>query len=136
MKTILTSYLISFILVLPFLGKAQQVTFSGTVLDGKTGKALKYASIFESNSKIGTISDKNGLFRLVLSEGVLNIQISENGFKDFSKQLVLKSDTSFMVKLEPELDSKNRIKNNVAIHADANTSKKDSVNRFNRKTRH
>lgn len=136
MKTILTFCQVSFILILPFLGNAQQVTLSGKVLDGKTGKALCYASIFESGSKIGTISDENGFFKLVLSKGVLNITVSDNGFKNFSKQLVLKSDTSFIIKLDPEMNSKTRLKNNVSLQADAKTSKKDTVNRLFKRTRH
>jgi len=135
MNTIFTSQLLFLILFFPLLGKTQQVTLSGKVLDSKTGKALKNVSIFEANSKIGTITDDKGYFKLVLSEGILHIQISDDGFKAFSEHLVLKNDTILNVDLEPEINSKNRLKDNVGLQADAQESKKGSGKSITRRSR-
>jgi len=135
MKTIFIFQLTLWIFIFPIKGKAQQFTFSGKVFNSKTGKALKNVSIFEANSKIGTISDDKGFFKLVLSEGALEIQISDDGFKELSEHLVLKTDTTVVVNLEPELNSKNRLWNNDNLQADAKTSKKDSNNLLIRRSR-
>ena len=135
MKTIFTLQMILFVLIFSFSGKSQQITFSGKVLDSRSGKPLSYASIFESNSKIGTITDNEGMFKLILSEGALSIQISENGFKVYTNQLVLKTDTTVTVNLEPEIQSGNRLKNDTVLQADAKTSKKESARRSFKKSR-
>jgi hypothetical protein len=101
MKTIFTLQIILLILIFPFLGKSRQIIFSGKALNSRSGKPLPYTSVFESKSNISTITDKEGMFKLILSERTLNIQLSENGFKVYSEQLVLKSDTTLIVKLEP-----------------------------------
>ena len=136
MKTFYTSHLIFLIIILPLFSKSQQATFSGKVVESSTGKALENVSIFEVNSKIGTITDAKGFFKLVLSEGVLDIQISDNGFKDFSKQFKLESDTSLIIKLESDIQYKNRLKKSEELQADAKTSGRDSENRFFKRSRH
>lgn len=112
------------IMLLPVLGKAQLVTISGNVIHSKSGKALENVNIFESFSNIGTITNEDGFFKLVLSQGELNLNITDNGFKDLSKQLVLKGDTILTVELEPEIQNRNRPKKQERLHADAKASKK------------
>lgn len=133
MKTIFILHLL-LILFFPLSVIAQQFTFSGKVYHNETGEALKNVSIFEANSKIGTITDNRGFFKLVLSEGALNIEISDDGFKDFSENLVLKTDTIMVVRLEPEINSKNGLWNKNNLQADAKTSKKDHDNRLIRRS--
>ncbi len=124
MKTVLTSLVLIIIMLLPLFGKTQLVTISGNVIHSKSGKALENVTIFETSSNIGTITNENGFFKLVLLPGKLEIEITDNGFNGFSQQIVLKSDTTLTVRLEPETQSKNRLKKQNVLHADAKTSKK------------
>ena len=77
MKTVLTTHLFLIIMFLPMYGKTQLVTISGNVTNSLSGKALNNVSIFESSSNIGTISNENGFFKLVLSQGTLEIKITK-----------------------------------------------------------
>ncbi len=114
------------IVLLPMFGKTQLVSISGNVTNSESGKALENVNIFESISNIGTITNKKGYFKLVLSPGVLEIKITNNGFNEFDKQLILKNDTILNVKLYPEVQHKNRAKRFGDLHADSKTLKKNS----------
>ena len=83
MRTVLTTYLFLIIMFFPMFGKTQLVTISGNITNSLSGKALDNVSIFESSLNIGTISNENGFFKLVLSQGTLEIKITNNGFNEF-----------------------------------------------------
>lgn len=74
---------------------------SGTVVNKKTGERLKNVNVCETNSNIGTITDSNGQFKLILTKNDANILISDNEFEIFSIDLELKNDTCINVKLKP-----------------------------------
>jgi hypothetical protein len=124
MKTILTTHLLLCILLFPVLGEAQLFTISGNVANSKNGKALENASVFESKSNTGTITNKKGYFKLELSAGDLELSITEVGYRAFNQKIILKCDTTFNVNLAPEVQIKNRHKRQMAMHADAKTPKK------------
>lgn len=86
---------------------AQFVTVTGFINDSITGEAIENVSIFEQNSGIGTISNQNGFYRLVLSNANIDLKISNEGFEVFSSQMHLSCDTTLVVKLKP-----NNIKGN------------------------
>lgn len=123
MKTVLTSHLILIIMFLPMLGKTQLVTISGNVTNSFNGMPLKNVSIFESSSNIGTITNEKGFFKLELLQGAMEVKVSSNGFTELTKKLILKNDTTIMVKLEPEFQERNKQKRQNILHADAKTSK-------------
>lgn len=130
MKTIKTSHVIMMMIVLlPMFGKTQLVTISGNITNSESGKALENVNIFESISNIGTITNEKGFFKLVLSRGVLEIEITKNGFNKFAKHLILKNDTILNLKLDPEIQHKNRTKWLGHLHADSKTSNKNSDRR-------
>jgi len=135
MKTMYTPLFILLILIIPFAGKSQYFTISGKVLDNINGKALKNVSVFESNSNIGTITDNKGMFKLILTGGPKNIEIVEHGFKTFSEQLVLKSDTILIVELKPDNHSRSWFKSEVKLHADTKTSTKTTAKRLLKRSR-
>ena len=114
---------------LPLLGKTQLVTISGKVVNSKSGKVLENVSIFESSSNIGTITNKNGFFKLELPRGELEFKITDDGFRDFAQHIVLKSDTTISVVLEPEIQNKNRHKKHETAQIDAKITKKNSGQR-------
>ena len=124
MKTNLTAHLLFCIMLLPVLGEAQLVTISGKVTNSKSGEALENVTVFESVSNIGTITNEKGFFKLALATGKLNIEITGSGFKEYSRQFELKSDTTLSVKLIPEIQHKNRHKKHADIQANAKTQQK------------
>ena len=112
-------------MLLPILGEAQLVTISGKVTNSKSGEVLKNVTVFESSSNIGTITNENGFFKLVLTKGERKIKITDDGFNDFYQQIILKNDTTFTVNLVPETQQKNRHKKHADVHAVAKNQKKN-----------
>lgn len=115
---------------IPYLVQAQTITISGNVTNSR-GKALGNVSIFESKRNIGTITNEKGFFKLILSEGELNLKISENGYVDFTENLVLTTDSTLSVQLKPLIENESRNKKESSLHAEAKPSKKYSgIRRF------
>jgi len=124
MKTNLTAHLLFCIMLLPILGEAQLVTISGKVTNSKSGDTLENVNVFELTTNIGTITNGDGFFKLALTKGVRKIKISDDGFKEFYQQIVLKNDTTLTVELVPEIQQKKRHKKQLSLHADAKSKNK------------
>ncbi len=114
MKTILICNLFLFYLVLSIPGYAQLVLVTGNVINEKTGSALENVNILESFSGIGTITNLTGYFSLMLKPGNTEIVITHDGFKEFSKKMVIKNDTVITVSLMQLVNIKSKSK--VAEH--------------------
>ncbi len=78
----------SILIVILFLGKtsltiAQNFTVTGTVINAETGVAVEFANIGVEGTYIGTASDLNGNFEIILSQALINknISISAVGYK-------------------------------------------------------
>jgi hypothetical protein len=110
MKTFVSCHLFLFCLLLPVFGNDQLILVTGNIINEKTGNALENVSILESNSGIGTITNINGYFSLMLNKGNVEIIVSHEGFKVFSKKLILKADTALTVSLVPLLNTKSKAK--------------------------
>jgi len=110
MKTIVSCHLFLLCLFLPIFGNDQLVLVTGNIINEKTGVALENVNILESNSGIGTITNMNGFFSLMLNKGNAEILVSHAGFKDFSKKLMLKADTALTVSLVPLFGPKSKTK--------------------------
>jgi hypothetical protein len=106
MKTFITCKALFLCLLFPLLGNAQLVTITGNITNQSTGEFLGSVNIFESNSGIGTISNFDGFFSLMLKPGNAEFLITYAGYKDFSKKLVLRKDTTITVALMPVDDLK------------------------------
>lgn len=119
MKTLKFSpLLLFFILILPDWGMAQMITVSGYVTHQLDGTALENVTIFDSVSGIGTISDKNGYYQLMLSPGKLNLIFSEHGFGKSTQQFISESDTSLMIKLVPVKNEKSNSKIQIKLQSE------------------
>ncbi len=110
MKTISTLYLLVSCFLFPVFANAQLVLVTGKVINEKTGSVIENAGILESNSGIGTITNPNGFFSLMLNKGDAEIIVSYNGFNNFTSRLNLKSDTTVNVSLIPEVNIKSKQK--------------------------
>ena len=97
-------------LLFPVFGNAQLVLVTGRVINDKTGNVIENAGILESNSGIGTITNLNGYFSLMLNKGNAEIIVSYDGFKNYSGKIILKNDTTFNVSLIPEVNIKSKPK--------------------------
>lgn len=114
MKTILSCHLFLFCLILSIPGYSQLVLVTGNVINEKTGRALENVNILESFSGIGTITNLTGYFSLMLKPGNTEIVITHDGFKEFSRKMVLQNDTVITVSLMPLVNLK--LKPKVAEH--------------------
>jgi hypothetical protein len=123
MKTIVSCHLFLLCLFLPEFGSNQFVLVTGNIINEKTGNALENVNILESNSGIGTITNMNGFFSLMLNKGNAEILVSHAGFKDFSKKLLLKADTALTVSLVPLVSPKLKTKDSEHQKTAANIEK-------------
>ena len=131
MKTTITFTVLLFMCVLPGYTYAQLITISGYVKHAITDVAIENASVFEKRSEIGTISNKEGFFKLMLHPGRQNISFSENGFKTFSESILLKNDTTVTISLKPEKQGKNAHKDDTALQAGLHKKKNSRVAKQN-----
>ena len=110
MKTEIFYLLLLLFPFIPFSAGAQYKILKGTILNDKSENIIGDVNIFDKISGIGTISNANGFFSLMLKQGKPELNISRNGFKSITQTFELKNDTSIIVRLVPELDSKTKHK--------------------------
>lgn len=78
-----------------------QGSISGTVIDSETGQPLEGASVFAQNTTKGTITNKEGAYRLNLDKGGYEIVISFSGFASKTINLSeITSDRVFNIQLD------------------------------------
>lgn len=77
-----------------------QGNISGTVKDAETGLALEGASVFAQNTTKGTITDKDGAFRLYLEKGGYEINITFSGYTGKTINLEVTGDRTFNLALQ------------------------------------
>ena len=124
MKTVLITHFAILLLIIPGMSWAQIVTITGYVNNGSNGKAMENVSIFEKNSGIGTITNQNGFYKLILDQGDIDLSISDGGFEPVLYHVEAVSDTTLIVSLQPVLSNKDRQKKDDQIHAELKTEKK------------
>jgi iron complex outermembrane receptor protein len=67
-----------------------KVSFSGTVVDSKKKTPLQGASVYIPDLKLGVVTDSNGVFSFKnLPMGSFLIEINYNGYKTFTKTIIL-----------------------------------------------
>lgn len=130
MKTVLITHFALLLLIIPGMGWSQIVSITGYVNNGANGKALENVSIFDKNSGIGTITNQNGFYKLILDKGDVDLSISNGGFKPVLHHVKVVSDTTLVVSLQPVLISKNRQKKNEPVHAELKPEKKNDRKGF------
>ena len=129
MKTLIFSPLLILLLVVPNWGLAQMITVSGYVKHQLTGSALENVTIFDSVSGIGTISDRNGYYQLMLSPGKMNLVFSESGFNKLTEQFTSVSDTTLIINLVPGKNEKSNSKGHENLQPDSNEKEKGLAQR-------
>lgn len=77
-----------------------QGTISGTVVDAETKQPLEGASVFAQNTTKGTLTDKEGAFRLRLEKGGYEINITFTGYASKTINLEVTGDRTFNLELQ------------------------------------
>ncbi len=126
MKTPFLNTCFFLILFFPISGNGQYITITGYITNEKNSSYLENVNLFESGSVIGTLTDRNGFYHLMLPPGTVKLSASLNGFKDFSKQLEVKNDTVFSFRLKPVTDSKSLTKKEIATQTTASKNGVDN----------
>ena len=77
------------ILLLPLLSSSKNLLIEGSIKNQKTNEKIAYANVAISGTYIGTVSNLNGEFRLVVPESLSNksISFSAIGYESFSKPI-------------------------------------------------
>ncbi|RYF84857.1 MAG: carboxypeptidase-like regulatory domain-containing protein [Chitinophagaceae bacterium] len=77
-----------------------QGTISGTVVDADTKQPLEGASVFAQNTTRGTMTDKDGNFRLHLEKGGYEINVTFTGYTSRTINLEVTGDRTFNLELQ------------------------------------
>ena len=83
-----------------FVYAQKKPTISGYIADGKTGERLIGATIYNTTSGKGGITNNYGFFSLTGEKGNYNIEFTFIGFKKYKTTLELVSDTFLIIELE------------------------------------
>jgi hypothetical protein len=89
------------VLILPFSLLGQTHTISGLVKDADTGETLLGATVYETKSGKGTITNEYGFYSLTLPEGQHEFKISFVGYAEITLKADLKHNQRKDVELQP-----------------------------------
>lgn len=84
-----------------FLTSAQHFTISGHITDETSGETMINASVYDFNSKKGTVTNAYGFYSLTIPGGQANLQFSYVGYLTQSKILQLTKDTVINIRFKP-----------------------------------
>ena len=101
-KTLLFVLLLSIVNV----NAAVRHTLSGTVIDASSGETLIGASVFDSISGKGSVTNAYGYFSIVLPEGKVSVKISYMGYRSQRYDFSLVKDTVLNIRLQASLNLK------------------------------
>lgn len=90
-------------LLLPLLMVAQNYTLSGTITDAKSGETLIGATVVDSRSGKGTVTNLYGRYSLTLRSDSVHLKISFVGYETQTFRLKLDRNQAINVKLVPSV---------------------------------
>lgn len=85
---------------------AQKRTISGFIEDASSGERLISATIFEENSKQGSITNVYGFYSLSLNQSIIKLRFSYVGYQVKEIEFELTKDTTIIVSLTPSVQLK------------------------------
>ena len=86
---------------LAFESFSKNYTISGYIADAKTGETLISASVYDSKSGKGAVSNVYGFYSLTIPEGEVNIRFSYVGYASQQIEFNLSHDTTIQMRLQP-----------------------------------
>jgi outer membrane receptor protein involved in Fe transport len=90
--------------------KPGNATIAGYLRDVKSGEPVVGASIYNSDSKIGTASDRFGYYSITLPRGRQTLNIKGLGMKDTWRKIILYSDGKLNIELQERVTSLKEVK--------------------------
>jgi len=84
--------------------KAQSYTVSGHITDANNGETLISSSIFDSNSRKGTVSNSYGFYSLTVQKGLVDLQYSYIGYATQRNSFKLSKDTVINVRMSTSME--------------------------------
>ncbi|MBR1850605.1 MAG: carboxypeptidase-like regulatory domain-containing protein [Bacteroidales bacterium] len=89
--------------LLPALGMAQTFTISGTITDRSSGETLIGATVLDTRSGKGTVTNVNGRYSLTLKADSVNLRITYIGYEVALNNLKLDRNTTLNFDLKPSV---------------------------------
>lgn len=83
---------------------AQSYTISGYISDEETGEKLIGATVYDSNSQQGTVSNEYGFYSFTLAQDSVQLVYSYIGYTTFKRSLNLQADEVLHIKLSPSVE--------------------------------
>jgi hypothetical protein len=96
--------LLFLLLLFTVLSSAQSYTISGLITDETSGETMINASVYEFNSRKGTVTNSYGFYSLTIPKGQANLQFSYVGFLTQNKKFNLTKDTVINIRLKTSLE--------------------------------
>ena len=91
------------LLLLPLVAAGQKYTISGTVSDTKSGETLIGATVVDSRSGKGTVTNPYGRFSLTLPRGEVELKVQYVGYEPQHFAFTLDKNRQLSVRLVPSL---------------------------------
>ncbi|HEY6915171.1 MAG TPA: TonB-dependent receptor, partial [Paludibacter sp.] len=88
------------------IGKAQNYTISGYITDEKSGETFISASVYDSNTKKGTVSNTYGFYSLTIPKGKVSMIYSYVGHAPQELNFSLNKDTVINIHLKESIELK------------------------------
>ncbi len=126
MKTFLKLFYSTIVLFFSFAAQAQLVSVTGYVRDFVSGKAVESVAVYESVSGIGTITNSDGYYRLLLSKGNRELKISSPGYESFKLPFKMNADTVISVNLKSMNVVNNRIVSGSRLKKDTTSNRNEA----------
>jgi hypothetical protein len=92
------------LLLIAMQAQAQRFTISGYVEDITTGEKLIGASVYDSNTGLGTTANEYGFFSLTLPTGKVSLAVSYVGYTSYFEEFTLNRNYEFEIQLNPSLE--------------------------------
>lgn len=102
MKIFIQIIFLGIVFIFPKPAQGQLLSVSGQVKNFISGQVVANATVYESVSGIGTITNSEGYYRLLLNRGQQNLRISSNGYEIYNSSFTLVADTIISVELKPQ----------------------------------
>ncbi len=119
MKFFLKLFFSIIVLFFSFAARGQLVSVTGYVRDFVSDKAVESVAVYESVSGIGTITNSDGYYKLLLSKGNRELKISSPGYESLKLPFKMNADTVISVSLKSMNVVNNRIVSGSRVKKDS-----------------
>ncbi len=118
------------LLMLPSIAFAQNITLSGYVREAESGEALIGATVYSLNPKRGTFSNSYGFFSLTLPAGTYEVVFSYVGYKADTVRFDLTADVQVDQRLNPSIATMQVVEITAAQDANAREVKSTQMSQI------